>query len=144
MIVKTAPVSALALVAGAAHAQPSTAWDVLAGIEIEEIVTETSYEVRKVFPADVKNGIPQFDITGFAVPMSLGEDVSEILLVSDMGFCPFCGSPEHGTSLQVSLASPIAGLEEGTRLTLRGQLNAITDPQTFQTAIMTDAIVIDG
>jgi len=144
VLIKPISVSTLALFAGATQADNTASWDVLASIEIEEIVSETSYEVRKVFPAAMKDGIAQFDITGYAVPMSFDGAVSEILLVSDMGFCPFCGSPEHGTSLQVSLASPILGLEEGTRITVRGQLDAIIDPETFQSAIMRDATVIDG
>lgn len=39
-----------------------------------------------------------------------------------MGFCPFCGDPEHGTSLQVTMADPLAGYVEGERITLRGAL----------------------
>ena len=37
-----------------------------------------------------------------------------------MGFCPFCGSPEHGTNLQVTMAEPLTGYVEGSRITVRG------------------------
>lgn len=113
-------------------------WDLLAQIEIEEIVTDTSYEVRKVFPAAIENGVEQFDISGYLVPLSEGAEISDFILISDMGFCPFCGSPEHGTSLQVTMADPIA-FEEGARVTLRGALQTVTDPETWQTTVLTGA-----
>lgn len=137
----TAP---LTLVAGAVWAQEPTSWDLLAQVEIQEIVTDTSYEVRKVFPAAIENGIETFDITGYVVPLTQGPEITDFILVSDMGFCPFCGSPEHGTSLQVAMATPAIGLEEGTRVTLRGTLEAITDPETFQSTMMRDAQLIGG
>lgn len=144
----TLSVSAAALLsATAASAQdvPQQAWDMLAAVQIEEIVTETSYTVNKTFPEQMKNGVEQFDITGFAVPMP-DEDgnVTELYVVSDMGFCPFCGSPKHGTTLQVSLSSPMPAMEEGTRITLRGQLNPVTDTETFQSAHLVNASVIES
>ncbi|MBU2993792.1 hypothetical protein Q4555_11850 [Octadecabacter sp. 1_MG-2023] len=132
-----------ALATGATAEQTSDAWDLLAAIEVDEVITGTSYEVRKVFPTAVENGIEQFDITGYLVPLAEGAEITDFILISDIGFCPFCGSPEHGTSLQVSMADPI-GYEDGTRVTLRGALEAVTDPETFQTTIMRDASLIDG
>lgn len=129
----------LAVTGGVAFADNTASWDLLAAIEIEEVITDTTYEVRKVFPAAVENGIEQFDITGYIVPLTGGTDISEFILVSDMGFCPFCGSPEHGTSLQVSMAEPLMGVEEGSRITLRGALEPVNDPETWQTTIMTNA-----
>jgi hypothetical protein len=130
----------LTLAAGSVWAEDLAAsWDLLAAISVEEIVTDTTYEVRKIFPAAVENGIEQFDITGFIVPLTDGPDITNFILVSDMGFCPFCGSPEHGTSLQVTMADPLTGFEEGSRITLRGALQAVTDPGTWQTTIMTNA-----
>ena len=105
-------------------------WDLLAAIEIEEIIADTTYEVRKVFPSAIENGVDQFDISGV--------EISDFILISDMGFCPFCGSPEHGTSLQVSMADPIV-FEEGKRITLRGALETVTDPETWQTTVLTGA-----
>lgn len=114
-------------------------WDLLAAIEVEEIITDTTYEVRKVFPAAIENGVEQFDISGYLVPLSDGAEISDLILISDMGFCPFCGSPEHGTSLQVSMADPIIAFEEGARVTLRGALETVTDPETWQTTVLTGA-----
>ena len=140
-------VSATALAAaspGFAESIDSPEWDLIGAIEITEIATDTTYEVRKVFPAEIKDGVARFDITGFAVPLSMDGEVSELIIVSDMGFCPFCGDPEHGKALQVSLATPIPMFEDGTRLTLRGTLETITDPETWQSALMRDAVVIEG
>ena len=130
------------MTAGVVWAEGSdTPWDLLAAIEVEEIVTDTSYEVRKVFPAAVENGIEQFDITGYVVPLYGDENgnITDLILVSDMGFCPFCGSPEHGTNLQVTMAEPLVGFEEGARITLRGALEPVTDAETWQTTILTGA-----
>lgn len=113
-------------------------WDLLAAIEIEEIITDTSYEVRKVFPSAIENGVEQFDISGYLVPLADGAEISDFILISDMGFCPFCGSPEHGTSLQVTMADPIQFVE-GERVTLRGALETVTDPETWQTTVLTGA-----
>lgn len=125
--------------ASVAWADDSAAqWDLLSQIEIEEIVTDTSYEVRKVFPSAIENGVEQFDISGYLVPLNEGAEISDFILISDMGFCPFCGSPEHGTSLQVSMADPIA-FEEGKRVTLRGALETVTDPETWQTTLLNNA-----
>lgn len=144
---RTMTVSATALAAASpafAETIASPAWDALAAIEIEEIMTETTYEVRKIFPAEIKDGVERFDITGFAVPLGETENVRDFMIVSDIGFCPFCGDPEHGTALQVTLAEPIPFIEEGMRLSLRGSLETIKDDQTWQSAIMRDAVVIDG
>lgn len=123
----------------------SAAWDLLAEVEITEIVTDTTYEARKTFPEGMEQGIDGFDITGFVVPFFTdGSEMTDFILVSDMGFCPFCGSPEHGTTLQVSMAAPTAALAEGARVTLRGRLEAVTDPDTMQSAIMRDAQIIGG
>lgn len=144
---RTLSVSAAALASASpalAERIDSPAWDALAAIEIEEIVTDTSYEVRKIFPVEIKDGVEQFDITGFAVPLGDTANVREFMIVSDMGFCPFCGDPEHGTALQVTLTEPLPFVEEGMRLTLRGSLETIKDSQTWQSAIMRDAVVIKG
>lgn len=140
-------VSATALAAASpamAEQIDSAAWDALAAIEIEEIMTDTTYQVRKIFPAEIKDGVAQFDITGFAVPLGDTSNVRDFMLVSDIGFCPFCGDPEHGTALQVTLAEPLDFVEEGMRLSLRGSLETIKDDQTWQSAIMRDAVVVDG
>lgn len=140
-------VSAAALAAASpalAERATDASWNLLEAIKVTEIITENSYEVRKIFPAEIRDGVAQFDITGFAVPLGDGTNVTEFMLVSDIGFCPFCGDPDHGAALQVTLASPLPVLEEGTRLSLRGALETIKDDQTWQSAVMRNAIVLDG
>lgn len=130
------------MIATPAFAQPD-AWSLLKGIEIEEIVTETSYEVRKSFPNGFDQTIQDFEITGYAVPYALGAESKDLILVSDMGFCPFCGDPEHGVSLQITLAEPMMFEDETTRIRLRGTLQRVDDSQTWQAAILENAVVLD-
>lgn len=126
-------------ISGAAADNVPSPWKLLADIEIEEIVTETSYEVRKIYPAAIENGIEQFDISGYVVPLYSETDLKEFILISDMGFCPFCGDPDHGTSLQVSMTEALPNFVEGQRITLRGALEPVTDSETWQTTILTGA-----
>ncbi|WP_321828923.1 hypothetical protein [Thalassovita sp.] len=117
-------------------------WQLLDQIEIEEVVTETTYEVKKSLPAEIDKGLQGVEITGFAVPTYPGETVTELLLVSDMGLCPLCGSGDHGATLQVMLEDPIPGFEAPSKITLRGDLQAVRDPETWQAAILTKASVL--
>jgi hypothetical protein len=119
-------------------------WALLDAIAIEEIATDTTYEVRKTFPPALRDGQRDFRISGYAVPLTPGRNVTELVLVSDMGLCPFCGSAEHGASLQVVLDEPIAGLEEGARISLVGDLAMVTDPMTWQAAVLRNARLVDG
>jgi hypothetical protein len=114
-------------------------WELLDQIEIEEVITETTYEVKKSLPAEIDQGLSDVQITGYAVPMIPGEMVQELLLVSDMGLCPLCGSGDHGATLQVSLADPIPGFDASRKITLRGDVQAVRDPETWQAAVMTGA-----
>ncbi|WP_136439240.1 hypothetical protein [Pacificoceanicola onchidii] len=139
---KTSPIALLAaLGATSAAAQPDT-WDLLDDIEIDEIVTETSYEVKKRYPAGIAEAPQSITITGYAAPALPGELVQELMLVADMGTCPFCGSLDHGASLMVSLAEPIPAVDENKRITLQGTLRRVTDPQTWQAVIMEDARIV--
>lgn len=117
-------------------------WDLLRGVAVEEIVTDTSYMVRKIFPAGMENGIEQFELTGYVVLTWADENVTEFMLISDMGLCPFCGDPEHGTALEVRLDVPVAALTDGARITVRGALEAVTDTETTQAARLTAARIL--
>lgn len=117
-------------------------WDLLRSVQVQEIMTETTYEVRKIFPAELRDGIEQFDLTGYVVLLWQTENISEFMLISDMGFCPFCGDPEHGTALQVRLSGPVDVLEDGQRITVRGALEAVSDPETTQSTRMTGAHIL--
>ena len=118
------------------------AWALLESIQTEEIETATDWHVAKIFPSEMKDGIAQFDISGFAVPLYGDGAVREFILVSNMGFCPFCGDPDHGTSLTVELDVPLDTLEDGQPITVRGALEPVRDPGTMMTAIMRRAQIL--
>ena len=119
-------------------------WALLSGVLIDEKIDGDTYTVTKTFPAAIENGIDDFFITGYAMPLTPGERITELVLVSDMGNCPFCGGGDHGVTLQVELDEPIIGLEEGTRLSLRGALEPVLDPETWQSTILRGARVVDS
>ncbi len=128
---------------GAAHAADTDVWQLLDQISIEEIVTDTQYEVRKSYPTALAEGREmEIEITGYATPSLPGDTVRELLLVSDMGLCPMCGSLDHGATLLVSLNDAIPTIEDATRLTLKGTLSPVTDPETWQSVVLKDATII--
>lgn len=123
------------------HAE-TDAWTLLEQIQIEEIVTETTYEVRKTFPAQMSEVGEGFQISGYAVPMYPGEKITDLILVSDMGLCPLCGNGGHSANLQITLAEPIEVLDETQRIQLVGDLTPVLDPETWQAAILKNARII--
>lgn len=133
--------TALGATATAAFADLDS-WHLLNEIDREEIVTDTSYEVRKSFPEALRNGAVEFEITGYAAPLTPGGQITELMLVSDTGSCPFCGSFEHAASLQVQLAEAIPEFDQNTRLSLRGTLEPVTDPEIWQAAILRNARIV--
>lgn len=118
------------------------AWTLLEQIEIKEIVTDTSYEVRKTFPAQMSTLGEGIKISGYAVPMYPGEKIKDLILVSDMGLCPLCGNSGHGANLQITLEEPIEVLDESQRIELVGDLTPVTDPETWQAAILKNARIV--
>ena len=133
----------VALMGSVAPLYASTGWDLLREIEIKEELTETSYSAQKNFPAAMKDGIAQFDLTGYVVLLWSEGDISEFMLISDMGFCPFCGNPEHGTALQVQLQTPNTTVQDGQRITVRGALEPVYDPETSQAARLVEAKILN-
>lgn len=119
-------------------------WQLLKGITVDEIVTDTSYEVKKGFPERLRNGVKGMQLTGYAMPLTPGDDVRELVLVADMGICPFCGGLDHTATIQVNLDQPIVGLEEGARITLRGDMMPVRDPETWQAVRLDNAVLIDA
>jgi len=138
---KIALAAAMTSAAGALHAE-TDAWTLLEQIEIEEIVTETSYEVRKTFPDQMSKVSQGIKIAGYAVPMFAGEKVKDLILVSDMGLCPLCGNAGHSANLQIELEEPITVLDETKRIELVGDLTPVLDPETWQAAILKNARIV--
>ncbi|MEM6308353.1 MAG: hypothetical protein AAF701_10255 [Pseudomonadota bacterium] len=118
------------------------AWDVVRAVDIQEIVTDTTYEVRKTFPTVVDGGIAQFQLTGFVRLTQSDKNVDEFILVSDMGYCPYCGDADHGAALQINLSSFEEEMFEGDRITVMGDLTPIYDRDTWQAYVLQNALVL--
>ncbi len=139
----TSSLALLALSAGTTSAFAiDDPWALLDQITIDEQVSADSYVVKKTFPLAIQNGVKEFRITGYAMPLTPGNQVRDLILVADMGNCPFCGSPDHGATLQVELDNPIQ-IEEGQRISVVGALEPVTDPETWQSAILRGASLTD-
>ena len=138
------PVAGLAFPALSETAPTDPAWDLLSRIEIKEVSTGGDYGVVKRFPPEIENGAPVFEISGYLVPLGFGAETTDFMLIPEAGMCPFCGSPDHGAAIEVSLASPLPAVEGTTRITLRGALRTVTDPQTWQAVVMTGAVPVPG
>jgi hypothetical protein len=129
-----------ALIAAPALAETPDAWHLLSQIETVEHETETSWHVTKRYPAEIADGADDFEISGYLVPVGWEAETRDWMLVSDLGQCPFCGSGDHGTSIEVRLADPMPVTEESQRMTLRGALHLVRDPGTMQAVVMIDAV----
>ena len=123
------------------HAQPE-GWQLIQQIEITEQIEGDRYLVKKVFPSEMRDGIEQFDLTGYVMLMSNPEGVETFMLVSDMGFCPWCGELDHGASLEIRLEAPVAMLNDGDKVTVRGALLPVKDPESGQYALMERAQIL--
>ena len=140
--------AALGSTATSGLSQPGTAadldvWSLLDQIQIEEIVTENSYEVRKSWPNAFAQDLQNIKVTGFAVAMIPGQQVKELLLTSDSGICPLCGSGDHAATLQIVLDEPLEGFVEGQRISVEGTLMRVDDSTTWQSAQMINARLVD-
>ena len=130
------------LFANSAATDTMDIWSLLSDIQVEEVVTENSYRVIKSWPTALSQSLEDVEIAGYAIPMIPGETVQDLILSSDTGICPLCGSVDHGATLQVTLDEPITGFEDGERITLRGTLERVEDSETWQAAKLTGAQVI--
>ena len=125
--------------AALASPAPADGWDLLAAIEVEEVIEGDRWEARKTYPDALLAGAEGFEITGHVVPVLPEAELRTFLLVPDPDDCPFCGSAGYGPSLEVAMRRPLdAG--EGERVTLRGDLEVVADPETWQAVRLTDAV----
>jgi hypothetical protein len=136
--------AALPALAGAPVADAADGWDLLGKIEFEERETATSWSVIKRFPAELEGGVETFEISGYLTPVGWEEATRDFMLVSDAGQCPFCGSGEHGTAIEVRMTDPLPVSDESRRVTLRGALHPVRDETTLQAVVMTGAEIVDG
>lgn len=121
-------------------AAPAAAdWDLLAAIEVEEVQVEDRWEARKTYPDALLAAAEGFEITGHVVTVTPQAELSLFLLVPDPDDCPFCGSAGYGPSLEVSMRRPLDAAD-GERVTVRGELEIVADPETWQAVRLTDAV----
>lgn len=135
----------LAALAGRAGSLPTPedAWALLGAVEIEEVETGGVWEARKTYPDGLRDAGP-FEIVGHVVPVSPQPYLETFLLVPDPADCPFCGSAGYGPSLEVTMRRALPDMAEGAEIALRGTLELIADPETFQAVRLVDAVRTDG
>ncbi|MEL7344052.1 MAG: hypothetical protein AAFN59_04220 [Pseudomonadota bacterium] len=117
-------------------------WDLLTSVKITEVGEGLDWRAEKTFSEDIRAAADAFQISGFVVPIVPEPYVQTFLLVAEPEDCPFCGSSGYGPVLEVHLKRPLAGLTEFAELTVRGQLELIDDPMTFQAYRLLEAIPV--
>ncbi|MEM9349479.1 MAG: hypothetical protein AAGA47_04405 [Pseudomonadota bacterium] len=90
-------------------------------------------------PVAADEGSALYEMTGYVALVRSAAEVSEFMLVSDMGVCPWCGEAGHGVALEVQLAGPTLDLEDGQRITVRGVLEG---DLASEPSLMMDAQVL--
>ena len=135
----------LAALAGRAGSPPvaEDAWTLLGAIEIEEVEAGGAWAARKTYPEGLRDAA-SFEIRGHVVPVSPQPYLETFLLVPDPADCPFCGSAGYGPSLEVTMRRALPDMAEGAEIALRGTLELIADPETFQAVRLVDAVRTDG
>lgn len=116
-------------------------WDLIRGIEISENETNGTWIVEKSYPAGLQDQA-EFSIRGFYVPVQAQGYVTQFLLVPDPDDCPFCGSSGYGISLEVHMRQPVPDMEEGTELAVRGRVDLVESPETYQAIVLRDAALL--
>lgn len=114
-------------------------WDLISEIEITETETSGHWSVQKTIPPALQAASDAFTISGYAVPIEAQAYIGSFLLVQDPADCPFCGNSGYGPSLEVTLKRPLAALDEGTAVTVIGQLEFDMSPDTYQTVRLREA-----
>lgn len=143
-ILTLATVTSLAAVTAAAAGDPEANWRLLAMVEISETVTDDGvWRADKSFPPELRAAREDFEIEGYFVPITSEPFVRTFLLVEDPADCPYCGGGGYGPVLEVTLKRPLAELPEFSRIRVRGDLAFVEDPETMQSTVLEDAIVLE-
>lgn len=133
------PVLVAALPAFALTAEPlpppppaDPGWALLERVEIREVERDGQWAVEKDFDhvLAARNGT-ELTLTGYAIPLSPGEVITHLILVSDPADCPFCGGG-YGPALEVTLDLGLPYMPEFSRLTVTGRLVLVPDEDTMQ------------
>lgn len=123
-------------------AGPFENWELLSSVRVTEVLVNDRWGAKKEFPEALVAAQNGFEIEGFYVPIEAQAYVQSFLLVPDPADCPFCGSSGYGPSLEVKLKGNMADIAEFSKLTVRGDLELIHDPDTYMAYRMVDAVLI--
>lgn len=137
-------IAAALLCSHAAGAEEENGWTLLRLAQIDEEGEGDAWRAVKIFPEPLRAAAQDFEITGFIVPILAEPELTHFLLVEQPEDCPFCGSAGYAPTLEVTMARALPDLPEFTQITLRGTLEFIEDPQTFQLYRLVDARPLDG
>lgn len=129
-----------ALAATASTALADDGWNLVHGTQVQ--FRDGSFEMQKVFPERLRQGATGIELTGYAVPIIQDGNIERMMLISDMGLCPLCGGSDHTATIQINLAAPIDMIEDGTRITLRGDLVPVSDADDWQVAVLENAVIV--
>ncbi|WP_425049922.1 hypothetical protein [Psychromarinibacter sp. S121] len=129
----------------ATGSRPSAAepagWGLLGAIEIREVEKDGRWAVEKTYPDALRAAANDFSVTGYYVPVEAQAYVRSFLLVPDPADCPFCGTNGYGPTLEVHMRKPLPDMPEGTEITVRGTLRLLDSDETYQSVIMTEAVL---
>lgn len=141
-LLKASLAVAVCLGAGSAAADPFQNWQLLSSVKITETEQNNRWRAEKEFPPALIAASKDFEIEGFYVPIEAQAYVQSFLMVPDPADCPFCGSSGYGPSLEVTLRKKMPDIAEFSRITVRGQLKLIDDPDTYQSYRLVDALLL--
>ena len=136
-----ATLSALALTLAAASASvvaaelydPDAAWNLLNMATVAEKIENDRWMAVKTFPEPLRAAAEDFEIEGYVVPILAEPEISAFILVQDPENCPFCGTGSgYAPVLEVILESTMPAVEEFSRIKVTGDLELISDPDTYQ------------
>ncbi|MEL6168001.1 MAG: hypothetical protein AAFR35_04875 [Pseudomonadota bacterium] len=124
-------------------ADPGEAWQLLAKVDVREVTDGDTWRAEKKYPRALQSAADTFQISGYFVPIEAQAWIQSFVLVETPLDCPFCGGGGYGPVLEVQLKRPLRDMPEFSQITVRGTLDFITDPETFQAFRLVDAVPVN-
>ena len=119
-------------------------WEVIGGVVLTETGGDEDWAVEKAYPDGWADGAEDFVIEGYAVVYAAQAILTDVLLVPDASQCPFCGGDQgYGPTLEVLFDGPVTIDVPEEPILVRGRLEAVDDPRTYQAWRLVDARRID-
>ncbi|MEM9343064.1 MAG: hypothetical protein AAGA87_08470 [Pseudomonadota bacterium] len=120
------------------------AWDLLYSVRVEEVVNGDEWRAEKTFPDELAAARDDFEIEGYLVPIIAQAEMTILILSEYPADCPFCGGGGYGPGLEVHMRDPLPDMPEFSPLRVRGTLEFIDDPETFQAYVLKDAVQLES